>query len=730
MKKAIACLLSIWMIFTLSEFPVFAKESQEMQTAAYILTVDPNRVPDGKTVFSSIEAAKAYVRTLDKTHGDIIVEIMDGVYELENTLVFDETDSGTPEGRVRYVAAEGAHPVLSGGRTISGEWRDEGNGIFSIPLARDKKLRTLYVNGTRAFMTSKVVKGKGSAGEYAVEENAADWAWTGGTVHDGVLLPRDAIPVDTRNPEDIELMTQTRWNTTIVCVDSLKMRGFRLLASLQMPYAGIAQTLGWGNAYQFKENNMIYNVFEHLDEPGEFYFDKAGSRLYYCPREGEDLSDAQVVVPTLETLVRVEGKGLAARVHDISFEGLTFAFTDWNLHEVAGSHGRATNQGAAALTAFAEEDWHGYIYRAYDVGPAAVMLSSAAQITFTGNSVCHTGNDGLSLVNDVTDTMVTANAIYDTAGAALLIGHPQHMYIGDKGSDKGRHSEKEKYDASTEGACKNLSVENNLFKNTSRLFWGVAGVLVYAAEGLRFEHNNIENTTYSGLSLGWGWWNMNGDSDSVVPGEPSSTMRDNIIRYNKFVNTITTLSDAGAIYTIGDMPGTVISENYIDTIGSAFSNKAYHIRGIHIDEGTQHVYGEKNVIQIDPDYACIDCGDWGKKGNNTWDNNYSTAQSYTTTETYEPGTVITNAHYVPDAKWDAAAQAVIDNAGIAPAVYETFSEEARESEMSVMRAIPEYKPNIPLIVGASIAGAAVLASAVLFLIRRSRINAARAGSIR
>lgn len=709
MRKAFAGLLAVLTLCMCLPTLSFAEGTENMENVAFRLSVDPSRTPDGQTVFSSVSDAKAYVRTLDKTRGDIVVAIADGVYELDETLVFTPEDSGTPNGRVRYVAAEGARPVLSGGRVVTGDWQDEGGGVFSVELSRDRKLRALYVNGKRAYMTAKVAKGKGATGEVTVTEGEADWAWASGTVHDGVLFEKDAIPADTRNPEDIELMTQTRWNTTIVCVDSLKQRGLRLEAKLQMPYAGIAQTLGWGNEYQFKENNMIYNVFEHLDEPGEFYFDKAGGRLYYWPREGEDLSTAQVVVPTLESIVRIEGESLENRVHDLSFEGLTFAYTDWNLHEVGGSYGRATNQAAAALTAFAEEDWHGYLYRAYDVGPAAVLLTSAERIALSGNTVCHTGNDGVSLVNDVTDTAVTANAIYDTAGAALLIGHPQHMYIGDKASDKGRHSEKEKYDASVEGACGSLTVENNLFKNTSRLFWGVAGVLVYAADGLAFEHNNIENTTYSGLSLGWGWWNMNGDSESVVPGTPSTTTRNLTIRYNKFVNTITTLSDAGAIYTIGDMPDTVISENYIDTIGSAFSNKAYHIRGIHIDEGTQHVYGEKNVIDIDPAYACIDCGDWGKKGNNTWDNNYSTAQSYTTTETYEPGTVITNAHYVPDANWDETAQAVIDNAGVAPEVYAAFSEEARESEMTVMRAIPEYKPNVPLIVGLCVAGAAVLA---------------------
>lgn len=681
---------------------------------AYKIYVNQNG--GDENTFKTIKEAQKYVRTLDKSKGDIVIEIADGIYELDEALTFDTSDSGSENCTIRYVAAPSSNPIISGGKEVSGNWQYEGDGIYSIDYDRDEKLRSLYVNGKRCYMTSKVIKGKGAVGEYNITAGQADWAWVDATASDGVIFKKDSIPLDTRNPEDIELMTQTRWNTTIVCVDRLEKHGLNICAKLQMPYAAIAQTLGWGNEYQFKENNLVSNVFEFLDEPGEFYFDKSGKRLYYYPRANEDLRNAKVVVPELENLINIQGESLENRVKNISFEGIEFAYTDWNLYDVDGSSGRATNQGAAALTAYAEEDWHGYIYRAYDVGPAAISVSSAENITFDSNIVCHTGNDGISLVNDARNINITGNVVYDTAGASLLIGHPQHEYIGDKGSDFGNHSEKEKYDATVEGVCSDILVENNLFKDTSRLFWGVAGIMVYITQGLEFVHNQVENTTYSGISLGWGWWNMNGDAESVVPSNPSDTMKNNTIKYNYFKNTVTTLSDAGAIYTIGDMPGTVISENYIDTVGSDFSNNAYHVRGIHIDEGTRHVYGEKNVIDINPEFTCIDCGDWGKKGENTWDNNYSTSDSYTTTESYEPDTVITNKHYVPDKNWDKTALEVINNAGIEKDIYDNIDDEVINREFEIIKAIPNWKPSVGLIVGLSVGAAVVVAAAAAAVI--------------
>ncbi len=724
MKKIISILISILLILSIGNIQAFAKENDKMEAYRIYVSINGNDDADGSKSkpFATIKKAKEYVKTLDKSNGDIVVEIGDGTYYLDETLTFDETDSGSDNCTIHYVSGKNAKPIISGGREITGTWNDEGNGIYSISYNRDKKLRSLYVNGNRCFMTSNVVKAQGGTNKTVINEGQADWAWTTDEVYTAVKFSGKKLPARTRNQDDIELMTQTRWNTTIVCVDSLRKSGLTTVADLQMPYAAFAQQLGWGNEYQFKKNNLIFNVFEWLDEAGEFYFDKTENKLYYYARENEDLNRATVIAPELEKIVDIQGKNKENRVHNISFEGLTFTHSDWNLCEVDGSHGRATNQGAMTLKAFAEEDWHGNIYREYDANPAAVYISSASDISLLNNTICHTGNDGLSLVNDVQDMTINGNAIYDTAGTAMLIGHIQHMYIGDKDSSLGRHSEKERYDANTESICSNINITNNLFKNTSRLFWGNPGIIFHAVYNMNFQYNQIENTPYSGLSLGWGWWNFNGSADAVIPGNASVVCRDNKIVNNRFYNCITTLGDGGAIYTLSEMPNTIISENYIKSIGTEGVEAAYHIRGIHIDEGTKYVYGERNVIDINPEFACIDCGDWGYKGENNWTHNYSTSSLYTTTETYEAGTEIIEPITVSDAKWDNDAQSVIDNAG-PKAEYQNRFNNLDIADVGNIVSIPDTKSNIPLIVGTSVAGVLVLAGVIagtIITIKRKR----------
>ena len=657
--------------------------------------------------FKTIKEAKDYVKTLP-ANKNINVIISDGIYELDESLVFGINDF-KQNATITYKAAQGAHPVLSGGKHITSKWTSEGNGIYSTTLDRNKKLRSLYVNGKRCYMTCNTIRGCGAFGEYEITEGEYDWAWADGVERAGVYLEydEDNILLNTRNQDDIELVTRSTWNTNTVCVDHFEENAVYIMAYFQMPYGAIAQTVRWGNEYTFNTpDTYIYNVFEWLDEPGEFYFDKTSHKLYYYPREDEDLNTADVVVPNLENIVSIEGTDNDNLVKNLTFDGLTFAYTDWNLHEVGGSYGRTTNQAAAALTAYAEWQWHEYIYRAYDLAPCAFSVTSATNITISNCSICHTGNDGLDLINAVSNTTLVGNSLYDTAGAALIVGHPQHMYIGDKDSDKGNHSDKEKYDVNVEAACTNIDIENNQFSYTSQHFYGDPGIVIYTMNNSKFEHNTVQETPYAGISIGWGWWNMNGDDDAVVPGEGYATCHDNSICYNKFLNTLTVLNDAGAIYTLGDMPGTVISENYIKNVGTE-SSHIDKVRGIHVDEGTKNVLGERNVIDIDPRLACIDCGDWGRKGPNTWRNNYSTSARWSTEPNIEPGTVCENLVVVTDGNWNEEALSVINNAGVSAEYMATITE--RDN------AKPSYfeeEKNLGLIIGLSVAGGVLVLAAI------------------
>lgn len=334
--------------------------------------------------------------------------------------------------------------------------------------------------GIPVFVRSSAVK----AFEYGTEirwirkaAGSDDWAWVSGTVPAGTKLDMDSELLNTCNPEDVEIESRMTWNTSFLCVDHFEDIGNgQMAAMLQMPYGAVGQSLGSNCSYSPSKQQTLYNVFEWLDEPGEFYFDKAAKRLYYYPREGEDMAEAETVIPELETLVRLQGEDLENRAENISFSGLTFEHSDWNMYRLGDSYGRVCVQGDIAATAAVFDNFHDSIYRGFDTTPGAVEFSSARNIVFANNTIRNTGNAGLTLVNDVTEFTMDGNVISDTGGSNLVIGHPQHMYIGDKNSGKGNFSEYEKYDPDTEGSCSVITLTNNYFYNSCELFWGGSSI--------------------------------------------------------------------------------------------------------------------------------------------------------------------------------------------------------------------------------------------------------------
>ena len=49
------------------------------------------------------------------------------------------------------------------------------------------------------------------------------------------------------------------------------------------------------------------NALELLDQPGEWFQDYPSGRVYYYPRHEEDMTQAKVMAPALETIMQVAG---------------------------------------------------------------------------------------------------------------------------------------------------------------------------------------------------------------------------------------------------------------------------------------------------------------------------------------------------------------------------------------------------------------------------------------
>ncbi len=433
MKKLLSLILAATLVLSVISFAGCnndnTPDNDDVNKVSVIVYVAPegnDTTGDGseQAPFATVEKAKEFVKTLSKKDGDIVIEIADGFYELSDTLFFDESDSGNEDCTIIYRAAEGAKPVLSGGKLLDAEWTVASevdwlkNGLvaYKTTLERDAKLRAIYVNGERAAMTRRSATPLRAGGFYSIIAGSADWAWISST-NDlktyNVFDDTFGLPADTPNPQNIELESGSTWVKATICAESIETNNDGdTRVNFQMPYAAIAQNLGWNCNYNPTGKNDVVNVYEWLENEGEFYFDQAASTLYYIPRTGEDINEAEVVIPELEKLVNVQGSEAKKKYAEhITFDGITFAYSDWNLYEIDGSYGNATTQNCTIYTKFSDINWHNDLYRAFDVAPSAVLVNSAHDVNFINGGFESTGYVGLHLENDVYDCLVEGNFV-------------------------------------------------------------------------------------------------------------------------------------------------------------------------------------------------------------------------------------------------------------------------------------------------------------------------------
>ncbi len=496
------------------------------------------------------EAVKTLRKAVRNQKNDVVVRMHGGTYRFDAPLVIDETLGGKNGFCVRFEAAEGERPVISGGVRIEG-WERVHDNLWKAPFASDRKQRTLLVDGRRARMAgSKApIPALGSYGSIEVKGDEP-WAFGAGRSVEGIRFAAGTETMPYRNPEDVELVQNNVWTEKILCASNVQKWGDEIAVELQQPYSTILNSLAWAGKTKFTGAFLIRNAYELLDEPGEFYFDRAAKTIYYMAREGENPATAEVIAPMTEGLLRIHGSSCSSNVENVAFEGITFSHDTWNLVELEGSHGFGGIQSLGlAMKYIPNGNWHPTKYNSCDVPAGTIEVKNARNIRFIRNRFEHLGSAvAVNLVNDVRNAEVTGNYFNDLLGNAVSVGHPQHYEIGD--GDAGCV-----YAPGIEGVCRDIAVTNNYIRNVSLDFRQAEALVGFFVKNVRYDHNDIYGVPYGAIALGW-WW-----GNAAIP--ESKTAGGNSISYNRAGHTHQMLSDGGIIYMLGRQPGSVARRNYL-----------------------------------------------------------------------------------------------------------------------------------------------------------------------
>jgi len=437
--------------------------------------------------FRSIEQAQVKARG---TSDEVAIYLREGEYRLSKPLIFTPED-GNETKRLVLQAYPGECPVITGSVLLSANWTPYRDGImktkispsFSLdmlvvdgkirPMARypDYDSTAVRFNGTSADATSpsRVKTWKNPVGGFLHAMHSADW----GDFHYRI----------TGKDEEGNLTTEGGWQNN--------------------RQSGLS-----------RDNRMVENIFEELDTPGEWYFNKPESTLYYYPMPDEDIRNAKFEAPQLKHLIELRGTERNP-VRNITIQNIELTQTVRTFMEKYEPLLRSdwmVYRGGAVLIEGAEDCNLRDCYL-HNLGGNAVFISNYNRnILVSGCHITHTGASAICFAGD--------------PGAVRSPSFEYSQFISFEELDRERGPKTNNYPS----GC---TVYDNLIHHIGLYEKQITGVQLSMSHAITVSHNSIYDVPRGGINISEGTWGGH------------------VIEHNDVFNTVKETGDHGSFNSWG-----------------------------------------------------------------------------------------------------------------------------------------------------------------------------------
>ena len=475
---------------------------------------------------ASLAGAKEKAKGLT---GPLTVYFRAGSYSFDGTVAFTAEDKAD----VTYAAYPGEAVTFTAGTPYTGFAEGTVNGVRAFKKdVGDVDFNVLF-SAERAL-----TRPRWPEEGYLTVKSASDKDIVNPEQDEGVHHGYTAMTANAKDlpamkyPADVMIRILHYWKDEMVTIKTCDRTTGRI-------------TFSRPTSMQIREGDRYFfeNVFEALNDPGEWYLDKSEGVLWYIPFEGETAEDLTLWGSDVETVISVEG------VNGIVFENIVFRGNGFRIPR--GNRERDLSSQAA-----------------YDATPCVSFEhtegSRVTNCEFRDIAAC-----AVCFGSAVKNARVE-NCCFENIGAQAVFIRGENVPLED------------------ENVTKDITVTNNFISGYGREFFNAVGVLVIHANSVEVSHNEISDGYYTAISCGWVW----GYAYNVTN---HCRITDNLI-YNIGQGW---LSDMGGIYMLGVQPDTVLSGNVIHNVAADPGQGGYGGWGVYLDEGSSKMVVEKNLV-----YAC------------------------------------------------------------------------------------------------------------------------------
>lgn len=519
----------------------------------------------GQSISDAVREAREMVRKGEAT--SVTIRLESGIHHITEAITLRPEDSG--------LTIEGNGAIISGGVSVN-VWKTQGQlYVADIPdfNGRPIDFRQLWVNQEKAIRANNVNEDWENMPRIMTYDKQNKILW----------IPKSAVAKvlkkNSLKSPYLEMVLHQMWCVSNLRIKSLDVQGDSVAVTFHDPESKLQFEHPWPSPMTPNTGHpspfYLTNSKELMDWPGEWYHDILTHKLYYYPRDREGVGREAftAVYPVIPTLFEVVGTA-EHPVRNITFKGITFSHTTWM---------RPSEKGHVPLQAGM------YLTEAYKLRPqidrpnnhkldnqgwlgradAAIEVRYAENVSFDACRFEHLGGSGLDYVVGCRGGIVTQCTFTDIA---------MNGYVCGSFSPEGLETHLPYNPTDFREVCTRQEVSNCEFSDISNEDWGCVAIAAGYVSNINIEHNTIHDVSYTGISLGWGW-----NRDLVC-------MKDNKVHANLIYNYAQHMYDCAGIYTLGNQPGTIVSENVVRDIAKpSYVHDPNHWFYLYTDEGSSNI---------------------------------------------------------------------------------------------------------------------------------------------
>lgn len=438
-----------------------------------------------RSLFAALELAASV-----QAGGEVTIAIAPGKYFMDRPVVIDQKRF-SHLASLKICGAGIEHTQISGTISVAPEWKRYRDGIYVAQLEKGLTVDGLICGGDQQIMArypnyQENIVLNGYSSDAISPERVARW----------------------KNPEGgyIRALHHAEWGGNSYIITG-KTADNRLL------YQWVGDNNRGSEMHAAKR--MVENIFEELDAPKEWYYNKQTGELYFYPERETDLKKPFELIVNPE-IIRLIGSDIKHPIRGVTVEGISFTNTARTLF--TGKYERILRG-----------DWG-------IVRSGVLYLENAEQITVRNCRFDHIGGNAITMSGYNSGHKVDYNDFTCIGATGVLVSGLVDAVRNPSEYDNDCHKTTIgdfEIGPKTEDFPRDIVISNNYFYDIGVYEKQTAAVCLSISRDITVERNTVHHTSRAGININNG------------------TFGGHVIEDNDIFDCVTETADHGALNSWG-----------------------------------------------------------------------------------------------------------------------------------------------------------------------------------